>query len=730
MAVNLAFILNRPWAAIARRVLPPTLVFLFPVLYNLRLIAPSPSLLVLQNDFGYLYHVYKAYLVDLIAHGHFPLWSPGEACGYGFFANPFTAPLYPLNVLPLGARLAFGNYNYWFHQIFAVLGVSWFALGIYRWLHQTTRQQAPAVFAAILISCSWCVGLFLRFPNAIHTLAWVPWVLASLHAVHRQARLGPLLFGAFALICEITAGYPYFVVYSYFFYTGYALYLQLRSGWKGWRPQALRKLILLAAPTLITLPYSTAVSGLMKVTTDRGGGSFAYATEHGFGPVDLMGSLLFPPIASVEGCFYTGVVSVFLIIVYLHLGRGKEKLYWLAGVLLVLATMMNAQSYLFTPLWNTLPVFNQMRAYSRMAVLLLPLIAVALHRGFALLQRRQASKGKALQPRYVLTLFGVALAVQLLLYSFKSEALTIEYDVYVKPRVPAGSTELDFLMYTVLTAAAVLLFNQLPWKKYRHGAVMAVAFLLFVGTFDTGNQGRFLWTQSLVAAVGPGQGLMRRAYERGKQEANLFPLIDNYFELPRTSEEARLTAKGLTNKPMPNFYYKRYVEFYQELEKSPHAKQRLMGKQKLFFHAKRHDDPKQIDQFVQDVDATQAMPSDPVIESYDGDALELRVNTNEKGYLTWLDNWDEGWSALVDGQPVEILTTLGTFKTVELPKGQHQVSFRYRVPVHPLAYVGAGLGLVAFAGYAGWRVRRKRRKAKRLGKRAMARGRQTPAHGH
>ncbi len=45
----------------------------------------------LGNDFMALYFRYKVYLLDSLAGGHFPLWSPSEGAGYPFFSNPFTS---------------------------------------------------------------------------------------------------------------------------------------------------------------------------------------------------------------------------------------------------------------------------------------------------------------------------------------------------------------------------------------------------------------------------------------------------------------------------------------------------------------------------------------------------------------------------------------------------------------------------------------------------------------
>jgi hypothetical protein len=364
-------------------------VFCFPLLYFFRFIYPNSSLLVLENDFGWLYYVYKAYLADSIVHGHFPLWSPAEAAGYGFFGNPFAAPIYPLNLIPIVLRLIAGNYNYWFHQIFTVLGVSIFALGLFRWLKQAFGNPTAALFSAITFSACWSMGEFMRFPNAIHTIAWVPWVLQALHSTHHSPYLRSVYGGIAALLCEITAGYPYFVVYSFMLYAGYCSYLHWVTPKAGWKPRALRQFAIIAIPPLVTFPYTQAVSRLMAVTTDRGGGRFAFATDYQFGPVDLLGSFVFPPVTSMEGCFYAGILTLFLLLLYFWKGQdSREKIAIAAAMMGFMAIITNSRSYFFAPLWTVLPVFNQMRAFSRMTIILLPVLAIAVHHGFRILMEQ------------------------------------------------------------------------------------------------------------------------------------------------------------------------------------------------------------------------------------------------------------------------------------------------------------------------------------------------------
>ena len=692
----------------------PALVFCFPLLYFFRFVFPNTSLLVLGNDFGWLYYVYKGYLADSLAHGHFPLWSPAEAAGYGFFGNPFAAPIYPLNVVPVLVRLIVGNYNYWFHQIFTVLGVSLFALGLYRWLNQTFKNPTAALFASITLSACWSMGEFMRFPNAIHTIAWVPWVLAALHSAYHSPRLRAVYGGVAALLCEITAGYPYFVVYSFMLYAGYCLYLHWIGARPGWQQRVMRQFAIVAIPPLLTFPYTHAVSQLMAVTTDRGGGRFAFATDYQFGPVDLLGSLVFPPVTSMEGCFYAGILTVFLLLLYFWKGRdSREKIAILVALMGFMAIITNSRSYFFAPLWSVLPVFNQMRAFSRMTIILLPVLAIAIHQGYVLFSEQIAKRAaeRDFSTRFVCSAFATIFILQIGLYSVRG-SFNSDYLSMMTVNFPPGWREIDFLIYTAFTLGVVLVVLHVDWTRLARGREIALAILLVLVTQDTGNQGRFLWARELATVLDENEldsvnQPMQQAWELAKRKGNFWRLIEDYFKLDRTSNLLALAAEGLTKVPMQNFDYDSYMRFYNKSQQNVDELNHLMGQKKVFFHARLDAE---LTDFLNDADVSAGLASTPLVQYFDGNELKLEVTNNGSGYLSWIDNFDSGWSAQVDGSRVRIERLMGTFKSIRISNpGKHTVRFVYRPVIPGRAYGVLFAGLLGLFAITWWGRRQRRR---------------------
>ena len=130
---------------------------------------------------------------------------------------------------------------------------------------------------------------------------------------------GALLAGV--LICMVTGGYPYYVIYSPWLFVPYLLVLLVPRWSKallGWEPAPIAR-----------------AAGARGGGTRRGGGLRALSLQdvcvdeaddrsrrdrvsntpplHVFNHQDTIGSWLFPPAAQFEGWYYFGVINVMLV---------------------------------------------------------------------------------------------------------------------------------------------------------------------------------------------------------------------------------------------------------------------------------------------------------------------------------------------------------------------------------------------------------------------------------
>lgn len=109
------------------------------------------------------------------------------------------------------------------------------------------------------------------------------------------------------------------------------------------------------------------------------------------------------------------------------------------------------------------------------------------------------------------------------------------------------------------------------------------------------------------------------------------------------------------------------------------------------------------------LDATPCDDADTAaITSYEAERVVVSANAGGDGrYLILSDAWYPGWTAIVDGQPVEIMQANGYFRAVPLPAGEHVVAFTYQSrPLRAGAAISVGfLLLLAAALIVRWPVR-------------------------
>lgn len=425
-----------------QKFLIPTLVFVWPFVYFWRQVIPfKGQYIAIGNDFKKWYYVYKIYLLDHLSHFHLPLWSPAEAAGFPFYSSPLTQTFYPLNLfLAIFYNLA-GGYTRLDHQIFTILGISIFALGLFFWLRQLNLNWRAVLFATLVMSVSFKMAEILRFTNAVHTAAWYPWILFSITKILQKTSVNKLaIYGlilAFFIICFLTAGYPYYIYCSLFIFTPYLLIFlipNLRHKFFGYQTISFNKsLVTLLVSSLfsilICIPYLYNMNLLMKETVGRGGGNFQFSTDISSNFVDTISSLIFPPIANPGGWFYFGIFGLFFISLYFF--RGLSDIYlaytnptnlekqnnlpryqdpwiiilFLVWIGIIIYITYGKNSALFIFLWKYMPFFSSFRYWNRMNIILVPIIgwllAIAYNHFEVLISQSKNPKNKRIASYFI-----------------------------------------------------------------------------------------------------------------------------------------------------------------------------------------------------------------------------------------------------------------------------------------------------------------------------------------
>jgi hypothetical protein len=698
------------------KVLIPLFIFVWPFIYFFREVIPfNDQYVAISNDFDSLYYVYKVYLLDGLSHLRIPFWSPSEAAGFPFYSSPFAQAFYPLNLFLVVFYNLAGGYTRLDHQTFTVLGVSIFAIGLFCWLRLLNLNFRAVIFATCVMSVSFKVAEIFRFPNAVHTAAWYPWILFAIvkvflsQSVKESVKYGVLL--VCFLICFLTGGYPYYIYYSLFLFGPFLLVFFI--------PKLRQKLLVNPIGSLKTSIVVLSVAGLssllicgfylykisqlLKETTDRAGGNFEYSTAHLFNFEDTIGSLIFPPAAQAEGWYYFGISSVLLIFLYFFSSlsapyssfrKSSErvraenlpwyqdpwiKIFFFLWIGAISYITYGRESYLFILLWKYMPSFSSLRVWGRMNIILVPIIAWLLAIAYThfeeLISRKNASQTakRFYQRTHIYVLLSTYAAIILIqVHLFRNKLYDYYWTEYFKYLSSKESLLIKYgLIAFLITFFLLVLASKIQFQSSRTLAVILSGMILF-SALDMRSIGSGLWIYPSPIKT------------TNRSRVNLAQLNFESFTIPRIDEQATIALSSTFSiGTVENWYFNRYVQFLERTNDELEARRQLMGMidgRKLYFSQSINHQTLQA--FLED--AAQFKDFERVI-SYTGDELTLVVRTATEGYLNFIDNWDWDWKVAVDSKPTPIELLFGTFKSVRLVPGEHRVIFSYRPGFLPVS---------------------------------------------
>ena len=718
-----------------KRLLPLCVVVVIPGMLLLPYWMPIHGIyLEIGNDFVCLYYTYKAYFLNSLCGGHFPLWSPNEGAGYCFWSNPFTQAFYPLNVILYGMNAWLGGYTILDHQRFTVVAVCGLTLGMYALLRQTGRSVRSSIFGAIVSGCSYKVTELLRFPNALHAAACYPWVMIGILKIIQAGswkqviKAGSIL--TVSLIFLGTAGYPYFVYYGFFLFIPFLLLCldsEVRCELLAVHAVRWRMIVVvlslsgIVAGTILA-PFYRGIAALMRQTCDRMGGDWVYSTKNSFSIYQSIGSLIFPPIASCEGWYYFGATVLFLIILCIAaVGLGwlsnvkssllvgipdtsniigkKVLLRFLLWGLLVANVTYGDDSLLFRALWHVMPGFSGLREWGRLNIILVPMIGIVLavsYDNFETILKNISIRSTSLLKRRILggmLLTAIVILVSqgtLLLMAYRNH----QWIRYCVPNLCNNIYSMESMFPNRLKGANVWVIDQMASVLvYTYPVMVCFAVVVLMLVVVKSSRSRFssahgwetlvlLTSLSLVDIGLVGPWIWSRGFSPlpvrsplcivPNQSALAEKRIDCYGTIP-------LNGSGSVG-VVENWYYDRYIKFRKAALSEPDAVQKILGittGRRLFFSANANYS--KVSAFL-----AATLPSDNwySVAKYNGDALVIDVNVPCGGYIHFIDNWAPGWVGEVDGIDVQVESLFGTFKSIKVSEGAHHVEFSFKPFFH------------------------------------------------
>jgi hypothetical protein len=692
---------------LSSKYLIPAGLFLFPFLFFFpRTIPVKDEFFIIGNDFIPISYTYKVYLLDFLSRMQFPLWSPSEAAGFPFFSSPFPQPFYPLNIPLAIGYLLNGGYSILDHQRFAVLGVSIFALGIYYWLRQFKLSLPAVATAALIAPVSFKISELIRYPIGLHTAAWYPWILLAMTLILKRKKGQSVWLGGILLVvslyCLLTAGYLYFLYYSFFLFLPYLaifLFPRMRTAFfpdqKSVSRANYRVLILSAlAAGMISSPYLLHQVNLIRSVSARSGDDFQFSTAHVFNPMDTLGSLIFPPMSQTEGWYYFSLGALLLILLFLGSSllrlqspeekawyqRNRIKFYLVAWIAIISYITYGQDSVIFNFLWHYMPFFSTLRTWGRLNIVLVPLIALLISIStefllsiFQRLPENDEGGGKVSFQRYALVLSSIyipVLLIQLLLFAYGQVDRYWETYFYLFYRHKV------FFLYSGFAAYALLLSGGFLFLKNRLkvGLIGIHCIFCIIATLDLWHVGAYSWWAGTMTT---GEDA-RTAYNI---PGRIIPESLLY------NREVMLQPSQVSLKPTfsvgyaVDWYFQDYLDFYHAHNFEKEQRSILLsvdGWQRIFLS--RAIDYETISAFLDD---STGYAGEYEVDFFNGDRLELTVHTEENGYISYIDNWDPYWQATVNGIDADVEKLFNAFKAVRVEEGTSKVIFHYKPSLFP-----------------------------------------------
>jgi len=337
-------------------------------------LAPSDLLIGSPRaDIGQQFLAWRAFAAESLRAGRVPFWNPYSYAGEPFLGGFQSALIYPPNliflVLPLCRAV---NLSLVVHLF--ILGA-----GVHRWASRRGLHPVAAGLCALALPLSGPVfpHVYAGHLSNLCTLAWAPWIFASLEDWYRGGSRRSLLLASAAVCMQILAGQMQYVFYIAVAAGIHAAAFSLASPAARLRALPAAAGIYCGAAALAAAQFipglAAAAEGLRQTRLDVG-----FAGQFSFPPENLL-TLIAPgffgdPVRHLywgrcypwEMSVFAGVSGAVLAAVALADPQRRRSAGLCLGIAVVLyLPALGRHTPLFRPLFEFMPGFDRFRGWSK-----------------------------------------------------------------------------------------------------------------------------------------------------------------------------------------------------------------------------------------------------------------------------------------------------------------------------------------------------------------------------
>jgi len=690
------------------------LLIFWPFIYFFPL---TSEYIVMGNDFDLIYFSYKKYIFEFIQEGQIPLWSPSEGSGFTLIYNPFAQFFYLPSWLLFGICMLKKTFSLYDYLIFTISGISIYLIGQYQWLKSFKIFSRENIFLiTLIVPTILIISNFLRFPNAIHTFCWLPFLLLGInYATNSSKKIKSALLIFFSSLFILTAGYPYFIAYIFLFVSLYILLIILlkKIELKNIYFLFVRILIPSIIALLISLPWLYGVVKTLSIAQDRNLNNFEYSTGHEFNFLDIIGSWIFPISSNTEGRYYFGIIISFLIIKWVvDIFKNSKKLktqelyiviFSFLSFLLISSLASSGNSYLFIFLWEKIDLIKNMRTWPRINILMVPLVSliflISLKSFLLNLKELTDNKIKKYKYNFISTnfIFFIIIIIQILFY-FNDVRNDYWYTWHEK-RVLFASENLFFPLNKIVMMSdgrinifssfiSIIIINyiylnidKLNYTKFKKIFLYSILLIVSFEQFINSNVQWSLkeWKTQNTEKIYNADYTLKKTFNSPRLSKQVHG--NNYFR-----DEA-FTINNFLN--WGNKFHNKI--FWKYFNQDGSLKKNLSEKQikniliffgldkfnkKIFFSSNIYfNNP--VDFIDESLTFEHKNIKTYKINNFGNNFIDIEFTSVEDGWITYIDNNDIFWHATINDIEVEISSLMDAYKSINFLSGKNKLKLNY-----------------------------------------------------
>lgn len=661
------------------------------------------------NDLTDANYPTRHFLIESLKQGKLPLWTSNISAGYPILAVG-AGLLFPLALISALLPL---NFSVNFSLLTGYFLVGFFA---YFYLCEIKLSRKTALFGAILMMFGGFALAHILYWDMVITLGFFLGEMLLLEKMVKSGKIFYALILGLFLGLTVLGGHPQMIFYSLIFLVLYWLFLTLL-----YRKNFIRGLMAF----LIFVPLGLGIGAAQILpqyefmqNSDRGKGlSEESITRFNFPAKDLLTFVMpyaaFDDSQTVEAFHhngwpqderytYMGILALMLaLLAVLSQLRKKPRILFFTGTLIIFLLLSFGTGSILGNLL-TKPPFNFFRLPLRFLMFVDVSLAVLGAFGFEMVLKWVRRLGK----REMYTGLSAALLMSIVFVdlwywgsSWKLHPAVKVKDWYQTPQTVKflkdhlQNQERVSTEYYYYPSLKIYLTQRHLWDEPQTLINLRNLIPAFNSLLDN--------IPMTVGAANSGGLKIKRYTElememffRGVRYESLdkVSLSDSYLFLNRLVGTryilfSQRLPSGLGLSPVfktdfqngqDNIFVYEFFDYYPRVFMVPHAQTEEAAKIKE--HLLKADfDPKQTIYLEEKTEwgAQGALAANTQFVSYENQEVKIKTQASNDGFLFLSDTYYPGWKAYVDGQEKKIYLANYAFRAVEVPRGEHEVVFRY-----------------------------------------------------